>query len=90
MHWVYFCCNKIYPFAANNYEEQTVERYPNRRALHLKTFKDLNLTQQILGPSKKSKSSHLDLCKLWKLNDQQIITFTNREDKTKGNVVGEE
>lgn len=67
-----------------------VERYPNRRALHLKTFEDLNITQKCLGPSKKSKSSHLDLDKLKKLNDQQIITFTNREYKTKKNVVGEE
>lgn len=58
--------------------------------MHLKKFEDLNITQKMLGPSKKSKSFHLDLGKLVKLNDQQIITFTNREDKTKGNVVGEE
>lgn len=70
MHGIYLFCYRNSVLAANDWEERTVEQYPNWIVPNPKSF--LNICRWDL---KYLFNSHLDLSKLEKLNGQQIITF---------------
>lgn len=57
MHEVYFCRYKNSVIAENNYEERTMERYPNSIVPRQKTFKRLEANLKGFWSFKKSGNS---------------------------------
>lgn len=72
--------------AGNNYEDRTVERYPNRKVPHPKTFNIL-VANRVLQKSRETLIFRDS--KLEKENGQQIITLPIGMTKIKGSKVGE-